>query len=143
MALRKATPDDAVACAKILRDWFTTTAFVPRIHTAQEDLGFLKWVIDTQDVHVAEDEQIIGFSAIEGDELNLLYVDEANRGQRVGRQLLDGAMKDKDKLWLWCFQANAGARKFYERAGFQAMKFTEGDGNEEKTPDVRYEWSKS
>ena len=44
---------------------------------------------------------------------------------------------------LWTFQQNAGARRFYERHGLAAIEFTEGEGNEEKTPDVRYEWKPS
>jgi hypothetical protein len=42
-------------------------------------------------------------------------------------------------LRLWTFQANAGARRFYERHGFGATEFTAGD-NEEGAPDIRYEW---
>jgi hypothetical protein len=45
-------------------------------------------------------------------------------------------------LELWCFQANARARRFYEARGFRPIRFTDGDGNEEKTPDVRYRWER-
>jgi GNAT superfamily N-acetyltransferase len=45
-----------------------------------------------------------------------------------------------DPLWLWTFQANAGARRFYERNGFAPVEFTDGAANEEHEPDVRYEW---
>ena len=43
-------------------------------------------------------------------------------------------------LELWCFQANDKARRFYERHGFTPVAFTNGQRNEEKTPDVRYRW---
>jgi hypothetical protein len=43
-------------------------------------------------------------------------------------------------LELWTFQANQGARRFYERHGFEAIELTDGSGNEERTPDVRYAW---
>jgi hypothetical protein len=42
---------------------------------------------------------------------------------------------------LWCFQANSGARRFYERHGFVAVEFTDGHDNEEGCPDVLYERS--
>jgi hypothetical protein len=42
-------------------------------------------------------------------------------------------------LDLWTFQANAGARRSYERHGFAATSTTDGD-NEEAAPDVRYHW---
>ena len=45
-----------------------------------------------------------------------------------------------DGLDLWAFRSNTGARRFYERHGFVAVAFTEGD-NEEGEPDVRYHWS--
>jgi len=35
------------------------------------------------------------------------------------------------------------ARRFYEAHGATAVEFTDGEGNEEKTPDVRYEWKPS
>jgi hypothetical protein len=43
-------------------------------------------------------------------------------------------------LQFWVFQQNERARNFYEAHGAVAAKFTDGSGNEEKTPDVRYEW---
>ena len=38
------------------------------------------------------------------------------------------------------FQKNEGARRFYERHGFTAVEWTDGD-NEEGAPDVRYRWT--
>jgi ribosomal protein S18 acetylase RimI-like enzyme len=43
-------------------------------------------------------------------------------------------------LWLWTFQTNTGARRFYERHGFVAVDETDGSANEERAPDVRYAW---
>jgi hypothetical protein len=39
---------------------------------------------------------------------------------------------------LFCFQANKGARRFYERHGFVAEAFGEGSANEEGLPDILY-----
>ena len=59
----------------------------------------------------------------------------------IGTQLLDHAKQlQPDGLDLWAFRSNTGARRFYERHGFVAVAFTEGD-NEEGEPDVRYHWS--
>jgi hypothetical protein len=46
-------------------------------------------------------------------------------------------------LELWCFQANARARRFYEARGFSAIRFTDGAHNEERTPDVLYRWERA
>jgi hypothetical protein len=50
------------------------------------------------------------------------------------------AMSDHDCLHLWVFQKNIGARRFYERRGFRAIKETDGTGNEEREPDALVEW---
>jgi hypothetical protein len=53
-----------------------------------------------------------------------------------------GAGPVRNSLELWCFQANSRARRFYEARGFHAILFTDGAGNEERTPDVRYRWER-
>jgi GNAT superfamily N-acetyltransferase len=61
-------------------------------------------------------------------------------GRGIGARLLDLAkVLRPDRLELWTFAANIGARRFYERHGFLAVDATDGD-NEEGAPDVRYEW---
>jgi GNAT superfamily N-acetyltransferase len=46
-------------------------------------------------------------------------------------------------LELWTFQVNESARRFYERHGFTEVEHTDGAGNEEREPDVRYAWRPS
>ena len=67
-----------------------------------------------------------------GDRIHL-----ANRGL-----LIHAAKEASAALELWCFQANTGGRRFYERHGFRAIRFTDGADNEEKVPDVRYRWER-
>ena len=43
-------------------------------------------------------------------------------------------------LGLWTFQVNKPAHRFYERHGFAVVRYTDGSDNEEREPDVRYEW---
>lgn len=72
-----------------------------------------------------------------------LYGHPDFHGQGFGTQLLKVAKQRPQAaggLQLWTFQGNSGARRFYERHGFIAVEFTDGAGNEEKTPDARYEW---
>ena len=137
---RKATSADAAVCAKILGDWFEATPFVPRIHTRAEDLAFLNWVIENQTVYVAENGSVVGFLAREAEEINLLYLDPEVRGQAIGKALIALAKEETSHLSLWTFQDNQSARRFYEREGFRPIAFTDGADNEEKTPDVKYEW---
>jgi hypothetical protein len=48
-------------------------------------------------------------------------------------------VRQPNGLQLWTFQVNARARRFYESHGFVAVEETD-DNNQEKQPDVRYEW---
>jgi hypothetical protein len=45
-----------------------------------------------------------------------------------------------DGFELWTFLVNSGARRFYERHGFEAVEFGDGSHNEEGQPDVRLVW---
>jgi hypothetical protein len=47
---------------------------------------------------------------------------------------------EKHRAWLWTFQQNDGARRFYERHGLRLIRLTDGEDNEEKTPDALYAW---
>lgn len=73
--------------------------------------------------------------------LEQLYVAADRLGGGIGRRLVELA-KEREPvgLSLWTFQVNARARRFYERNGFAAVEWTDGSGNQERQPDVRYEW---
>ena len=70
-----------------------------------------------------------------------LYVHPDRQGQGIGPALLAKALEDGRPKQLWAFRQNTRARRFYEARGFRPVEFTDGAGNEEKTPDVRYLWS--
>jgi GNAT superfamily N-acetyltransferase len=77
-------------------------------------------------------------------ELYAIYVDPRRYGGGIGRALLAEAVRRRSaaghaRMFLWVLKENAGARRFYERAGFGA------DGAEEPfevagaaVPEVRY-----
>lgn len=77
-------------------------------------------------------------------ELYAIYVDPGRYGGGIGRALLAEAVRQRTaaghaRMFLWVLKENAGARRFYERAGFGA------DGAEEPfevegtaVPEVRY-----
>ena len=95
--------------------------------------------------HVAEvDGKVVGVmaTAAEGTEswIRQMAVDPALVGNKIGSTLLSFAVARLPRpIRLYTFQANVGARRFYERHGFNPMKFTDGQGNEERCPDVLYE----
>lgn len=57
-------------------------------------------------------------------EVRLLYVDPAEIGTGIGRELFEHAVADLRErgygpLVLWTLEGNEGARRFYERAGWE------------------------
>jgi GNAT superfamily N-acetyltransferase len=90
---------------------------------------------------VAEaDGAVVAMMILEDGWIGHLYVAPGWTGRGTGSQLVAVAQADQAALQLWAFQANHGARRFYERHGFVLVEETDGRGNEERTPDVRYEW---
>src|SRR6266849_7669815 len=143
--LRRATPDDAEAIAKVFSASFRLLTFLPELHTVDEDRAFIANVIlKNCEVIVAEDDSgIVSFLALQGEEVRLLYTRPDRIGRGAGTQLIEVAKQSGiNALELWCFQANARARRFYEARGFRAIRFTDGADNEEKTPDLRYRWDR-
>lgn len=143
-ALRRAVIADAPAIAALYRasQWHNLPT-LPDIHSRDEDLAFFSdQMLPNQTVWVIEDGQgsLAAYAAgVEG-RLNHLFVHPDAQGRGHGSRLLELFRADVDVLDLWTFQQNVRARAFYEHKGFVAVEFTDGEGNEEKTPDVRYEW---
>jgi GNAT superfamily N-acetyltransferase len=81
------------------------------------------------------------FLARQGEEVRQLYTRPDRIGRGAGTQLIEAA-KSSGVSALWCFQANARARRFYEVRGFHAIRFRDDADNEERVPDVRYRWER-
>lgn len=112
----------------------------------EEDRWFIANIILNEcEVTVAEHRgSIVSFLARQEEEIRLLHTHPDFIGRGAGTLLLDVAKTSGiSSLELWCFQANARARQFYEAHGFHPIEFTDGENNEEKTPDVRYRWERS
>lgn len=144
VTVRRATPTDAEAIAEVhATARREAMPWLPVLHTDAETRA---WVADVvlpaQQVWVAEtDGAVVGYVAVDGRELNDLYVRPGWQGQGIGAALLAQArVASPEGLELWAFQRNAGARRFYERHGFVAVAETDGAANEEREPDVRYRW---
>jgi GNAT superfamily N-acetyltransferase len=142
--LRPAVAGDAASLGAILSDWIDTTPWMPRLHTRDEDRGFVGHLIVTTEVTVAElGGDPAGFLARDREEIPALYLAGLARGQGFGTALLRRAQDAAERLTLWTFQANAGAIRFYHRAGFSEAERTDGARNDEKLPDVRLVWTRT
>ena len=133
-----ATPGDAAALALVLGDWVREVDWLPRLHTRDEDLGFVLGLLKTHVVRLGFAGGM-GFLARRDVEVSALYLAPSARGKGLGKALLDEA-KAMGHLQLWVFQANHAARAFYRREGFREVRLTDGADNDEKLPDVWMEW---
>lgn len=125
-----------------MRGWMNETGWFHTHHQPEDDGPFLAGKIAVGSMFVAENQgRIAGFLVLEADYLACLYLAQAHRKRGLGARFLELARaRNPAGLNLWTFQANHGARRFYEREGFTVEMMTEGAGNEENIPDVLYVW---
>ena len=142
--VRLASLDDAPAVAGLW--WRARLAAVPAIPPPVHDEADVRqWVaevlVPAGGTWVAvEHEEIVAMISLRKGWVDQLYVDPSWQGRAIGTRLVDFAKaRVPEGLDLWTFQTNARARRFYERHGFTAVEWTDGD-NEEGAPDVRYRW---
>ena len=141
VTLRPARPTDAGTVGAILSGFIDDTPWLPRVHTRAEDLSFAGLLIERGWVTVAERQgRVSAFLARDGAMIHALYVAPDARKRGIGHRLLQDARAHSDRLTLWTFEANHGAQRFYERHGFVEAERTDGHGNDEGLPDIRYVW---
>jgi len=146
--LRQARTNDAAECAHVyLRSRAFGLPEVPTVHPVSE---VRRWMADDvighSDVWVAEvDGVVAGLMVLsherDGGWVDQMYLDPSWMGRGLGDRFVDLARRRcPGGLQLWTFQSNGPARRFWERHGFVEQESTDGRGNEERTPDVRYRW---
>ena len=112
------------------------------LHTPDEDRAFFRdQVFAACEVWGALDAGgLAGVIAFRDGWIDQLYVLPGFQDRGLGSALLEVATRPKRPLKLWTFQKNAGARRFYESKGFVEIERTDGAENEQREPDVLYEW---
>lgn len=144
---RLATAADAAAITAVfLASRATAMPYLPRLHDDEETLAWMTHVVLPQcRVWVAQesgDPRVLGFIAVDGDQLEHLYVAPDHRGRGIGTHLLEqGRQASPDRLLLHVFTRNADARAFYESHGFRRLDESDGSRNEENEPDMTYGWT--
>ena len=141
--LRRATPEEATGVADVFLASFHATYDFPLAHTDDEVRGWIRdRLIPEHEVWVADDGgRVVGMLAIAPGWVEQLYIAPDRLGEGLGSRLLEQAKeRQPEGLQLWTFQVNDRARRFYERHGFVAVETTDGRANQERQPDVRYEW---
>lgn len=124
--------------------WRATYTFFrnPQAHTLEEDRAYFRAVIAAEnDLWVAEtDGAIGGYLALRDAFVDRLYVAVDRQRRGVGTALLEHAKAlSPTGLRLFTHRGNVGACRFYEKHGFEAVRFGISPPPESE-PDVEYAW---
>lgn len=144
--LRPAGPDDLDALAAVFIPSLALLDFLPPLHGPAAQRAFLAdAILPSCTVEIAlHGSRPAAFLARENEEIRLLYTHPDWLGRGAGSALIASARQAPvAALWLWCFEENARARRFYERRGFRAVERSDGSRNEEGCPDIRYLWRRN
>lgn len=134
---------DAGAVGHILSASNDAMPWLPRLHSAAEEIRYAGDMIDAGWVTVAKlDGKVVGFIAVWEEEVHALYVLYQASRKGVGTALIEQAKTESNKLSLWSYVANEPATRFYIKRGFVETDRTDGSGNDVGLADIRFEWTK-
>lgn len=142
LTLREAVAADGPACAKIVRDWLGSIAWMPDPPSLETLERVLTEGLPEREAWVAERRgAVVGYASLDpgadadGGHLRGLYVAEPGGG--VGKRLMDRAKEGRDRVTLNTHTPNVDAHRFYAREGFAIVREETGaDG----IPEYRMEW---
>ena len=145
---RRATPADAEQVLRVFRESrVAARGLIPRSrHSLGEDAWFVNELLIRQRetwVAVVANNEVGAMMTLHGDWLDQLYVHPGIQRAGLGEKLLAVAKSERPGgLQLWTFRSNVPAQAFYEKHGFVAVEETDGSRNEDREPDIRYEWNR-
>ena len=149
MELRPARTDEIEALTRLFIRARNEMEYLPPVPD-EAAVPIAARIREHEELWVAEEDgRLLGFLGIEASKnlggapvLEKLYVEPAEQNRGVGSALLDKAKELRPgELYLWVFQKNEGARRLYERNGFDVVKLTDGAENMEREPDALYRWA--
>lgn len=141
--IRPALSGDAARIAEVFLAARGRMSYLPSLHTDEETRAWLAdFVLPRTQVWVAEQSgAVAGFVGLDGQWLEHLYIDPLCQGGGIGTALLEHAKRERPGgMRLHVFAQNDGARRFYERHGFEPEPGSESTDNEEGLPDLTYRW---
>ena len=141
--IRRAEAADAEAVVRVLQAARTgAMPWLPVLHATEEDVGFFGRALAGEAYVFEIDGAVVGFAVVGEAELDHLHVEPQAQRRGIGSALFARVVEARpDGFRLWAFRDNTGARGFYEARGCRVVRETDGADNEERTPDVLYEWS--
>jgi GNAT superfamily N-acetyltransferase len=144
---RRAGIEDARSVAEVLiRSRRAAVDAIPAaVHSDAETREWIRIVvIPEREVWLVEDadSRPLGVLVLDEDWVDQLYVEPGFTGMGLGSRLIQLAKSRRPAgLQLWTFATNTAAQRFYLRHAFVVAETTDGSGNEEKAPDIRFVWT--
>ena len=115
-SFRTATPSDGLACARIIRAWGAEMSWMAPLDDLAPMSAFWAEMIEEYPAWMAErDGIVVGFCLRDDDNIGGLYVAREHRRPGLGKRLLEFAREGCERIVVWAYEANAGARRFYRR----------------------------
>lgn len=147
VTFRSALPSDSGRIARLLIDVRLLMPYAPSVHADDEIRAWVSTsLVPSGGVVLAlANDKCVGVMATarqpECSWITQMAVDPDHIGLGIGSALIAYAFRVLPQpIRLFTFQANAGARRFYERHGFRPIRLSDGQANEERCPDVLYEF---
>jgi len=143
MLIRRAEERDTSDLGDVYVGALAVMEGLPDRWTDAENRAFVRDVlVVSNNVWVAQDgHRSLGFVGLSDGTVRHLYVRPAAQNRGVGTALLAHAKALRpDGLRLSVVQANAGARRFYERHGFRLTGIGDGSDTPEGVPEAFYAW---
>lgn len=112
---------------EVLEVWYAASLvghpFLSEAFLADERLRLAEQWLPGSETFVAERAgRVVGFVSVVDDEVGGLFVEPTWHRQGIGRQLLDHVRSSRGELTVRVFEANGGARRFYEHYGFELVR---------------------
>lgn len=132
----------------VARVWRKTKIETLQINDPHSQADYLDYLtnelLDKYKVKVAIDENedfVLGLMVYNEEEINQLYICKNAQGSGIGRRfMMEAKEHSKGSLWLYTFQKNVRAVKFYKDHGFIIK--ASGLDNEEQLPDYKMVWNR-
>lgn len=114
---------------QVLSAWQNTQAlahpFLPDDFQNQERMNIRELYLPNADTWVVEDDnQVVGFIALIGNEIGGLFVQPSHHGKKLGKLLVDQAQELHGDLVVDVFEKNEVGHKFYSKYGFTLVEKT-------------------
>ena len=111
----------------VLSSWENTQKkahpFLPEDFQTQEMINIQELYLPNADTWVVEEDNIVvGFIALIGNEIGGLFLQPTHHGKKLGKMMVDKAQELHGDLEVEVFKKNLIGRNFYVKYGFKLIK---------------------